>query len=69
LIQLFEIIRNFDFGGIISFFRFLGFFEKNLKPKNCVLGVKNEKNQKTKCGIWKEIKTFFYESVLFLKEI
>ena len=33
-----QFYQKFDFGGNIDFFRFLGFFEKNLKPKKCVLG-------------------------------
>ena len=33
-----QFYQKFDFGGNIDFFRFLGFFEKNLKPKRCVLG-------------------------------
>ena len=56
-------------GGEIGIFRFLGFFEKNLKPKKCVLGVKNEKNQKSKYGIWKRKKSFFYASMLIFQEI
>ena len=27
-----------DFGGNIGFFRFFRFFQKNLKPKKCILG-------------------------------
>jgi hypothetical protein len=52
--------------GVIKtfFFRFLGFFEKNLKPKKCDLGGCNEKTQKKKGGFWKEMKSFRKESVL-----
>ena len=52
LIGIFKLFVKFDFGGIMRFFRFLGFFGKNLKPKKCILGVKNEKNEKSKYGIW-----------------
>ena len=56
--------QKFDLGGNIDFFRFLGFLEKNLKPKKHVLGGKNEKNQKSKCVFWKEMKSFRKESGL-----
>ena len=43
---------------------FLGFFEKNLKPKNLYKGAKNEKSQKSKSVFWKEMKRFRKESVI-----
>ena len=36
--QLFYFITEIEFGGKISIFRFLGFFEKNLKPKKFDFG-------------------------------
>ena len=33
-----QFYQKFNFGGNIDFFRLLGFFEKNLKPKKCILG-------------------------------
>ena len=56
--------QKFDLGGNIDFFRFLGFLEKNLKPKKHVLGGKNEKNEKSKDVFWKEMKSFRKESGL-----
>ena len=55
---------KFDFWGKIFIFRFLGFFEKNLKPKKSILGGKNWKTEKSKDVFGKEFKSFFYESVL-----
>ncbi len=49
-------------------FRFLGFFEKNLKPKKSIQGAKNEKSEKYKDVFGKDIKSFFYESVLIFHE-
>ena len=69
MIGLFELFVKFDFGGFMRFFRFLGFFRKNLKHKKCVLGVENEENEKSKYGIWEKMKSFFYESVLIFQEI
>ena len=62
--QLFGFIKKIDFGDKISIFRFLGFFEKNLKPKKFVLGGQNEKNEKSKGVFGKEMKSFGKESVL-----
>ena len=62
--HLFGFMEIKCFGGKIGFFRFLGFFEKNLKPKKFVLGVKNEKNEKSKCVFWKRMKSLRKESVL-----
>ena len=50
--------------GKICIFRFLGFYEKNLKPKKCILRGKNEKIEKTKGVNGREMKSLFYESVL-----
>ena len=66
--QLLSFFKKINFGGKISFFRFLGFFEKNLKPKKFVLGGKNEKNQKSKGGFWKKMKSFRKESVLYFDQ-
>ena len=63
-----QFYQKFDFGGNKDFFRFLGFFEKNLKPKKCVLGVKNEKNEKSKYVFWMKMKSLRKESVLIFKE-
>jgi hypothetical protein len=46
--QLSSVIKKINFRGEIGFFMFLGFFEKNLKSKKCVFGVKNEKKEKSK---------------------
>jgi hypothetical protein len=46
--QLFYFTKKIEFGGKISISRFLGFFEKNLKPKKFILGGKKSKNQKSK---------------------
>jgi hypothetical protein len=62
--QLFSFIHKFDFGNNKGFFRFLGFFKKNLNPKKCVLGVKNEKNEKSKYAFWFKMKSLRKESVL-----
>ena len=44
--NLFIFWEKIIFRGEIGFFRFLSFFErKKLKPKNPVLGVKNERRQ------------------------
>ena len=59
-----QFYQKFDFGGNIDFFRFLGFFEKNLKPKKCNSGGLDEKTQKTKGGFWNKMKSFRKESVL-----
>ena len=52
----------------MDFFRFLGFFEKNLKPKNRFLGGKNEKMKKSKDVFGKEMKSFREESVLIFSQ-
>jgi hypothetical protein len=57
-----------DFGGNTDCFMFLGFFEKNLKPKKCVLGVKNEKNEKSKYVFRMKMKSLRKESVLIFEE-
>ena len=68
MIQLFELFVKFDFGGIMRFFRFLDFGRKNLKPKKCILGVKNEKikNQNIESG--REKKVSFMKVCLFFKK-
>ena len=62
-------MQKLVFRGKIGFFRFLGFFEKNLKPKNLYKGAKNEKNQKSKNVFWKEIKSFRKESMLIFYQM
>ena len=64
--QPFCFIEKFDFAGNIDFFRFLGFFEKNLKPKNRFLGGKIEKIKKSKDVFGKEMESFREESGLIL---
>ena len=64
MIQLFGLIQKFDVGGNIRFFRFLGFFGKNLKPKKWVWGGKNEKMKNQNVDFGSKWKVFFYESVL-----
>jgi hypothetical protein len=48
-----------------DFFRFLGFFgKKPLKPEKCVLGVKNEKDEKSEYVFWMKMKSLRKGSVL-----
>ena len=50
--------------GKICNFRFLGFYEKNLTPKKCILRGKNEKIKKIKGVYGTNMKSLFYESML-----
>ena len=52
----------------MDFFRFLGFFEKNLKPKNRFLGGKIEKIKTSKDVFGREMKSFREESVLIFNQ-
>ena len=67
LIQLFEQVEKIDFGGDIRFFRFLGFFKKSWNLIRQILKVKVKKSKK-KVVIGKEMKSFFYESMLILEQ-
>jgi hypothetical protein len=59
-----QFYKKFDFGGNKDFLGYKVFSEKNLQPRKCGLGVKNEKNEKFKYVFWIKMKSLRKESVL-----